>query len=183
MVIGLAGPKLAGKSVAAAFFVNKYQAHVYSLSGILINIAKQLHLVESRENLIKIATGLRSSLGDDILAQTLQEEIKNAQPPLAVIDAIRYADELCEFQKLPHFNLIYIDAALPARYARAKNRREKVGEDSMTFDQFQSEEKATTEQAISTLQLQATISITNDASLENFYEQLRQVFKKLVGAT
>jgi dephospho-CoA kinase len=174
MVIGLTGPKLSGKGTAAKYLTEKYGAKVYGMSGILTDIARRLHLENSRANLIAIVTGLRSQFGADILAKTLYQDVLEAKDALAVIDGIRMTDEVKIFSTLPGFILVYVDAPLQVRYERAKNRGEKVGESTMTFEEFKKEEAAQTEVQIQGLREQAH-DILNQADLDSFYAQLDRI--------
>lgn len=173
MVIGFTGPKLSGKGTAAKHLVKMHSATVYSMSGILTDIAKRLHLENSRANLIGIATGLRSQFGKDVLAKTLYQDILESQDRLAVIDGIRMQDEVTIFSQLPGFQLIYVDAPLEVRFARAKGRGEKAGESTMTLEEFKKEEDAQTEVEIQSLKKQAT-HILNGSTMEEFYKQLNE---------
>jgi dephospho-CoA kinase len=172
MVIGLTGPKLAGKGTAAAWLVQQHGAVSYTMSGLLSQIAAVLQLENSRENLIKIATGLRSQYGEAVLAESLQRVIAAAQPPLAIIDGIRMSLEVDVFSQLPDFRLIYIDAPARVRYERALQRGEKVGESEMTFDEFMTEERAVTEQQIVGLKDRAHLVVDNVQTLDELHAQI-----------
>lgn len=171
MVIGFTGPKLSGKGTAAGYLVQKFGAKTYSMSGILTDIANRLHLENSRANLIAIVTGLRAQFGKDVLAKTLYQDILEANDKLAIIDGIRMSDEVEIFSKLPGFQLFYVDAPVEVRFARAKNRGEKVGESTMTFEEFAKEEHAQTEVEIQGLKSRAT-HIFNATDIESFHKQL-----------
>jgi len=173
MVVGFTGPKLSGKGTAAAYLAKKFGAKTYSMSGILTDIAARLHLENSRANLIAIATGLRSQFGKDVLAKTLYQDVLQAGDKLAIIDGIRMADEVAIFSTLPNFQLFYVDAPVEVRFARAKNRGEKVGESTMTFETFLQEEQAKTEVEIHGLKTQA-VHIFNATDIDSFHAQLDQ---------
>lgn len=173
MVIGLTGPKLAGKGTAAAYLVDNYDAVAYSMSGILSDIARRLHLENSRANLIAIVNGLRDQFGEDILAHVLKEDILQAKDSIAIIDGIRMQKEVDVFSQLPDFKLIYIDAAVEDRYHRALNRGEKAGETDMTFEEFKAEEGARSELQITSLRDKADIVLDNTATIEDFHSALR----------
>lgn len=174
MIIGLIGPKLSGKGTAAAYLTQKHSAHVYSMSGIISDIAVRLHLENSRANIIAIVTGLRSTLGEDILAQVLKGDIEAANDDFAVIDGIRMPKEVEIFSTLRDFKLIYIDAPVETRYARAKGRGEKAGEQDMSFEQFIEEEGAVTEKNIANFKAQANYTIENTGSMDELYAELEK---------
>lgn len=172
MIIGLTGPKLGGKGTTAAYLEKTKGAKIYSMSGILFDIAKRLHLPNSRENLISIVTGLRETLGEDILAKVLAADIEEAGDELAVIDGIRMKDEIDLFSGLKNFKLLYLDAPLEERYKRALARGEKDGESDMSFDEFKAEESAVTEQNIASFKELAQEIISNNDSLDSLYSRL-----------
>lgn len=178
MVIGLTGPKLAGKGTTAAYLENTHSASVYSMSGVLVDVAKRLHMPNSRANLIAIATGLRSQFGKDVLAQVLKKDIQAAKDDLAVIDGIRMQAEVDIFSTLPDFHLIFIDAPTKMRYERAQNRGEKAGEAEMNFEEFKAEEEAVTEQQIQSLQKKAQSVIKNDGTIDELYEQIQSILSQ-----
>ncbi len=169
MVIGLTGPKLAGKGTAAAWLVEQNGAVSYTMSGLLTQIATVLHLENSRDNLIKIVTGLRSQYGEAVLAESLKRTIETDQPRLAIIDGVRMGMEVDVFAQLPDFRLIYIDAPAEVRYQRALQRGEKVGESEQTLEEFMAEESAVTEQQIVGLKDRADLVIDNVGAPEELY--------------
>lgn len=177
MVIGLTGPKLAGKGTAALYITKKYGASVFSMSGILSDIASRIHVENSRSNLIAIATGLRSQYGEDILAHVLKKDIEKNTSSHAIIDGIRLEKEVEIFSTLPDFHLLYIDAPVELRYQRALQRGEKAGETEMTFEEFLQEETAVTETGITSLQKNAHTIFMNATSLEALYAQIDDFFE------
>ncbi|MBI2411104.1 MAG: AAA family ATPase [Candidatus Kerfeldbacteria bacterium] len=175
MIIGLIGPKLSGKGTIAQYLQERRGAVVYSMSGVIVDITNRLYLPKTRANIIAAATAMRGAFGEDVFAQVLKKDIEGAQPALAVIDGIRMPKEVEIFSQLPEFTLIYVDAPLRLRYERALGRGEKAGENNMTFQEFQVEESAVTEQNISSLKEKAVAVIENSQSLEYLYSQIRQI--------
>ncbi|PIW37170.1 MAG: hypothetical protein COW24_01775 [Candidatus Kerfeldbacteria bacterium CG15_BIG_FIL_POST_REV_8_21_14_020_45_12] len=179
MIIGITGPKLGGKGTSAAYLREQYNAEIFSMSRILFDIAHRLHLETSRENLIKIATGLREEFGSDILAQVLKQDVSNSSGSVCVIDGIRMQSEVDIFSKLPDFRLLYIDAPIESRYERSLSRGEKVGETDMTFNEFKAEENAITEQGIAALKNKAAVVIVNDNSIPDLHTKLQTLILPL----
>lgn len=175
MIIGLTGPKLAGKGTAADYLVQQHGATVYSMSAVLTELANRLYLDNSRQNLISLATGLRQSFGEDLLARVLKEDIAKAQPKLAVIDGIRLASEVEQFSQLDDFRLVYIDAPVKVRYERALLRGEKVGETEMSFAEFEEEETAVTERQIETLKNWSKAIVINSESIDIMHTKLGEI--------
>ena len=172
MIIGLTGSKCAGKGTAAVYSKQRYGGIVYSMSTPLTDIARRLHMENTRVNLIAIVTGLRQQFGEDVLAKTLHEDVRADVPHLGIIDGIRMPSEVELFSTLPGFQLWYVDAPVEARYQRSLKRGEKVGESSMTFEQFNAEEEAVTEQQIRGLRERATVYIDNVNTMEEFMSRI-----------
>lgn len=175
MVIGLTGPKLSGKGTAAEYWKEKNGAVQYSMSGILSDILDRLYLPKTRMNMIHVVTDLRERFGEDILAQVLKQDIENAQDKIAIIDGIRMPSEVELFSQLPGFQLVYIDAPTRTRYERALQRGEKEGESDMSFEEFEAEENAVTEQNIRSLREKAAVVIENTESLDDFYAECQKI--------
>lgn len=168
MIIGLAGSKCSGKGTAAAYLHKRYGGMVYTMSMPLTDIARRLHLENTRANLIGIVTGLRQQFGEDVLAKTLHADVRTDAPILGIIDGIRMPSEVELFATLSGFELWYIDAPVEVRYQRSLQRGEKVGESSMAFEQFAAEEVAVTEQQIHTLRTHAAQVIDNVNTMDQF---------------
>ena len=177
MIIGLTGPKLGGKGTTAEYLQKKYGAVTYSMSGILFDIAQRLYLPTSRENLINIATALRSEFGEDILGKVLKEDIKKADDKIAIIDGIRMPSDVELFSQIPGFILLYINAPIQQRFKRAHSRGEKEGEKDMSFEQFEAEEKAVTEKGITNLLKKANTVIENNGSFDELYEAIKKAIQ------
>ncbi|MFH1426714.1 MAG: AAA family ATPase [Candidatus Kerfeldbacteria bacterium] len=179
MVIGLTGPKLGGKGTTSAILQAELGAKAYTMSDILADICTRLHLEKSREHLIAVATGLRKTLGNDILAQVLKKDVLSAQDEIAVIDGIRMRSEIDLFKDIPGFTLVFIDAPLKMRYGRATTRGEKVGETELSFEEFTKEEEAPTETEVSSFRGQAAFVIENTGTIKDLEDEVHQMITKL----
>lgn len=174
-VIGLSGPKLAGKGTIAKYLIENKGAVAFSMSGVLSDIAKRMYLENTRANLIAIATGLRSQFGQTILAQVLAHDIESSGKELVVIDGIRLNGEVDIFSQIPGFELWYVDAPIEERFRRAQSRGEKVEEKTMTFEQFVAEESAVTEKEIQSLRERAMHVLGNHKDMGDLYAQIEKV--------
>lgn len=172
MVIALTGEKLAGKGTAAQYLAKYYGATVYHFSGILSDILIRLHQTNTRSNLVKLGSSLRTIFGDELLAEVLYEDIVKANDIVAVIDGMRYAKELTCLQQLPNFHLISVTAPMQLRYERTKQRTEKSDEAGITLSEFQARESDSTEQGISELKQQAEVTLNNTSSIPELYQQI-----------
>lgn len=177
-IIGLVGEKLAGKGEIAAYLEKKYQAKKYRVSKILDEILSRLYLPNEREKEIALATGIRSQLGEDVFVQTLKRDIAKEENPLVIIDGIRLPKEVEVLKSLPNFILVYVVASVVERYERAKMRKEKEGENELSFEQFKLVENGITEKHIMDIGKNAEITIFNDKDLSDLH---RQIEDKIIG--
>lgn len=177
MIIGLTGPKCAGKGTIAQYMLEKHQAQSFTMSAVLNDIVQRIHLPNTRANLIAVATGLRSQFGEEVIARALRDDIAQSNQELVLIDGIRMQSEITLFSELPDFVLWYVDAPVEQRYERGLHRGEKAGESEMTFEQFVQEESAVTEQGIVSLKAQATHVIDNSGSLDQLHTAIDSLMK------
>ena len=173
LIIGLTGEKLAGKGTIAAYLAQEYNAKVYRMSGILDDILERLHLPIARENEIDLGAGLRDKFGEDVLAQCLKKDIEKDPHDLIVVDGIRMPREVEVFSSLPGFILVYVTASLEVRFARMKQRKEKLDEQDMDFAQFKEiEEKKITETSIPVIAQKAKVKIVNRGTIQELYAKV-----------
>lgn len=126
IVIGLLGPAGAGKSTVAQHLIDKYGAKKYSLAGPLKSIAREFGFTEEqlygtqeqkeaidprygmscRQFLQKLGTeGCRKHLGEDVWVNALLRSIRGdaariTAPPIAVIDDVRFINEVSAIQRI-----------------------------------------------------------------------------------
>jgi dephospho-CoA kinase len=79
-----------------------------------------------------------------------------------------------------NFQLIYVTADMKLRYERTKLRKEKDGEDKMTWQGFIAEEARLTEVAIHEVGLQADYTINNDDGPQELEAQIKEVMTKIL---
>ena len=99
MIIGLTGSLASGKGVVSDFL--KKEGFVYlSLSDELREIAKQMKIEFTRENLQNLGNKLREEKGAGVLAELVAEKIKSQQYRKVVVDGIRNPAEVNFLRKL-----------------------------------------------------------------------------------
>ncbi len=175
MIIALTGEKLAGKTTAARYLAEKYDATNFRFSQPLTDILTRLRQDNSRANLVALGEKLREIFGNDILGQILYTDLQTSTAKYKIIDGLRYIEEYELLKNLPTFRLVYITAPINERYDRTKNRSEKSDEEKMSFDDFVKKETDSTEKGIADLAHHADITINNVGSLENFYTAIDKV--------
>lgn len=172
MVFALTGEKLSGKGTTAQYLHTHYGATVYHFSSILSDLLIRLHQENTRSNLVKLGTSIRELFGDGILAEVLYQDMIRANDAVAVIDGMRYLEELECLRRLPNFHLIAITAPLVLRYNRTKQRSEKSDEAAMTLIEFQQRETDSTELGIISLKAQAEVTLDNVGTIAELNQHI-----------
>ena len=172
MIIGLIGRKGSGKGTVAKILAEEHDAHVYRMSEVLRSIATDLHIPVERKNLIAISETLRKHFGESILGEAITTQIQNDTAELYVIDGIRRQADLDGFHELD-MTLVHVTAPIETRFERILHRGENDEETTMTREQFEELEHASTETTIKDIEHQATLTIENTGSLENLREKIQ----------
>ncbi len=178
-VLGLVGQAGSGKGAVAQILQHKYGAQLYRYSIVLNDILERLALEQSRDHQIKLSEALRSSFGEAVFGQALIRDLSVSQDPLTVVDGFRQIATLELFARLAKFKLIAITASPELRYARIKQRGEKIGERDLTWEQFLQQEQASTEKVIPDVMRQAWRTIDNNGTLDSLETQLTQLMTEL----
>lgn len=172
LVFGLVGHIASGKGTVVEYLKKNHNAIQYRFSKILDDILSRLYLENSRDNQINLAVKLRELHGNDVLARVLASDIKKDNPKLAIVDGIRYKEELEAFRALPDFKLVAVIADEEIRYKRMLLRGEKAGETKTTRKDFTNMHKRPTEIYIDALMQTADVTIANNGSSEELYKQI-----------
>lgn len=172
-LVGLTGRNGAGKGEAAAFLRSRGYAY-FSLSDILRDELAARGEPPSRDNLIRVGNELRTRFGPDILARRTLAKVKGP----AVIDSIRNPREVEFFRAQGGFILLAVEAPLQVRYERSRARGRD--ESASTLEEFRRKEEEelrggeTGQQLLACLAM-ADLTVTNDATLEDFRRKLQEV--------
>ena len=180
VVIGLAGEYLSGKSSAAKFYENRFEAKNLRFSQILDTVLKLLDLPNSRENEQALSKTVKDLYGKDVLAKALLNSIEHHHANIFVFDGIRNVEELEALRKSPHFRLIYIKSSLDNRFARMKDRGEKQGERDYTKQEFAALIEHDVDKGIPGLADYADFVITNDDGVKEFESQLTTCLMRIL---
>lgn len=182
IIIGLIGEKGSGKGTVADYLIKKYEAKHYGTSKILRRTIDSLHLPLTRDNLIKLALVLKEGFWPSIVIDALIKDIENNGAKIIIADGIRMHGDVEPFRKKykNNFFLIYVTADMKLRYERTKKRKEKEGEDKMTFQEFLLEEARLTEISIQEIGKQADFTLTNNGTPPELEAQTDKVMKKIL---
>lgn len=182
-IIGLVGEKGSGKGTVSDYLIQHYGAEHFGTSKILKRTVSDLHLPLTRDNFIKLALVLKEGFGSSVVIDSLIQDIESkSQSNLVIADGIRMHDDVRPFQAKygANFQLIYVTANMKLRYERTKLRKEKDGEDKMTWQGFIAEEARLTEVAIHEVGLQADYTINNDDGPQELEAQIKEVMTKIL---
>lgn len=173
-IIGLVGRQGSGKGTVATYLVEKQNAVVFRFSAFLNSVLDLLAIPRSRTNLIKLSTCLRETFGEDALSYAVVKAATTSENPVIVVDGIRRIEDIAALEPLPNFTLIEISVPEEIRFARMKNRGEKAGESTMTWEKFKADEEAPTEVTIPQVAKRATVHLDNTGTPEELIEQLKK---------
>jgi dephospho-CoA kinase len=177
-VIGIIGPRIAGKETVAKYIAEKYNAAFHSHSEILDDILKILELPRSRENEIRLLA-LRSTYGENTLINALNKRIHSEISEIVVVTGIRFQNEFDNIRSYPQNTIISVEASLESRYIWQQSRGDKAGDIGMSFADFTALDNRITEQNIAKLMTQADYHIENNGTVEDLYTKIETIMKNL----
>lgn len=175
LILGIAGQMLSGKSTAAKFYTDECGAISLRYSALINEILDVLDLEQTRFNQQELGRILKEQYGQEVLARTIIQRIKELGDKFYLIDGFRTKNEVDEFRQLKNFKLLYIEASAELRYARLQGRDEKVGESKVTLEEFNESQQHTVDRNIAGLKQYADIVIENKGSVKDLEDQLRAV--------
>lgn len=178
IILGLAGEMAAGKGTVAGYIEKKHSGSSHRFSTMLRDVAKRMHLEESRENLQKISTIFRESFFDDILSSVIAKDVEDDEHEIIAIDGVRRIADILYLKKLPGFRLVYIDADIENRFSRITNRRENVDDSGKSFEEFKKDHEREAELQIKGLKNEADFVIDNNGSFEELYRQIDKIIEE-----
>jgi dephospho-CoA kinase len=179
IVIGIVGRKGSGKGTLANLLQEKYGARVFRFSSILSDILERLDIEKTHNNLIQLSIILRDKFGEDTLKRAMVADILKSDAPLVVIDGIRRGGDIENLDKLGSLRIINITVPVETRYERMTKRGEKVGENSLTFEEFKTINMAPTEVTIADVESRAWKTIDNSGTMEELEKRVEEIVKEL----
>jgi dCMP deaminase len=184
MIIGITGFLASGKGAVSELLKQK-DFIVYSCSDEIREECRKNNIEITRDNLQRVGNELRQKFGANILAKRLVERItKEGLDKNYVVESIRTEGEIKELKKLPHFNLVFIDAKAMTRFERAKERL-KEKEHISSFEDFKNSEKKELEskdpnsQNLERCKQLAEFTIDNNGSLKDLEKQVDDLLIKI----
>jgi len=179
MLIGFIGLPGAGKGTAAAYLVEKYGASAKRFSTPLRDILSRLYQPITRENMQALGTIVRASYGNDVLAETLLQDLQRDPAPLSVMEGFRYEEEFRIIRSHPGSVFVAIEAPFEVRLQRIQHRGENEGDQQVTAESFAKQHEHETERGIPALMAKCDHRVENTGSVEKLHTQLDALMKKL----
>ncbi len=182
LIIGLVGEKGGGKGtftgVLREVAPGRSITHI-RFRDVLQETLELWGIPATRQNLTKLAVAITSTFGEGVKAHATLRKADNVESDIVIFDGIRWQGDIEGLRKLPNNVLVYVTADPEIRYQRAKARKEKVGEGSLTFEEFMKEEHLKTELLIPQIGKTADFTITNNGTLEEFKNQVENFYREV----
>lgn len=179
IVIGVIGPKGAGKGEIAAHIAKKYQGRAHHHSEILDDVLRILQLPITREFEIRLVS-LRNTFGPQVLTNALNKKIAQERAAVEAITGIRFDSELENIRHYEKNAVIFTDAPIEKRFERQAKRGKKKDDSKISFEEFKNLEQRETEINIARLGLSADFKIWNDGSLAELYAKVDEIMVKIL---
>ncbi len=179
IILGFIGDIAAGKTTVATYLHNKYDCNSYRFSTMLRDVLDRIYVEKDRSNLQALSVFLREAYGQDILSKVLTKDVKNDQNSIVVVEGIRRPTDVTYLKDLEGFHMVYITAEAKTRWQRLTKRGENPDDNQKTFETFLTDEKAEPEMLIKEISKQAEFTIVNDGTVENLYQKVEEILKKL----
>ena len=182
LIIGLVGEKGGGKGSFVASFekiAKDKKIEKVNFSDVLKETLILWDLPISRQNLTKLSVSMNDVFGPGTLTHVTTKRISNSTADIVFLDGVRWKSDLEFIRGLPNSLLIYITADPKIRFERTRARKEKAGEEKTSFEQFLREEKLQTELLIPEIGKTADFTITNNGTLEEFKNQVKNFYREV----
>jgi dephospho-CoA kinase len=176
-VIGITGTIGAGKGTVVSYLMEQRGFLHYSVRGFLIREIELRGMPVNRDSMVMVANDLRKTHTPSYIIEELYREAVSRGKD-CVIESIRTPGEVDALRKVPHFQLLAIDADPLIRYQRIANRGSET--DYIDFETFLSNEAREMDSADPNHQnlrqciRMADITIVNNGTLEALHQQLNQ---------
>lgn len=185
IVIGLVGQKGSGKGTFTATLKELAQnisAVQMRFRDIISDILEILGLPQTRGNMQKLPVLLIQGFGEGTITNAMKLRLGKVPMDIVVLDGIRTETDAQMLKNLPDTKniLVYVTTDAEIRFKRMKERGEKVGEKTATWEQFLREEEAEIEKQIPVIGAAADYKITNNGSLLEYKNEIEAFYQKFI---
>ncbi|PIT85501.1 hypothetical protein COU36_02915 [Candidatus Micrarchaeota archaeon CG10_big_fil_rev_8_21_14_0_10_59_7] len=184
LVLGFAGAIASGKGEAVSEAAKTLKAKTYSLSDELRAFLRKKRKPVTRKALRALGNALRKKHGTGVLAERIAAKARRVRGNV-IVDSIRCAGEARALRKAfgKKFTLVFVDAPLRVRFARAKKRR-REGEISSfaEFRRIDAKEMADAEgwgHSLRKVRTMADVVLKNDASLNSLKTRVKNLLTRV----
>lgn len=190
IVVGIVGENGAGKDSFAeslkAITSDFDPVSMHRFSDPIVETADIWGIEKTRENLQALPIVIEERFGRGLLAATVEKRALLDRAWVVILNGMRWPADLEMLYRFPKNFLVYVTASQETRYVRMRERKEKAGEDAMSFEEFLRREMALNEVSIQTIGVEADWKYVNEQSLNelklaagNFY--LERLYPLLFG--
>ncbi len=195
--ICIAGKSGAGKETAYQLLRKKMEAQgltvsIHHFSDSLNEDLDRHRIPKHRKNQQNISTILRTTVwydndgnplsldwSQEILSRTIQSDALDDRVNRVFLDGVRRPADLVMLRNLPGSVLVGIERDARLRHAGLRKRADRPGDAEKTWEQFQEEQRAETEQAIDQVVASADLKIVNNGTPEDLDRELDKVLELL----
>lgn len=174
-IIAITGNAGSGKGAVAKMISELHpdkKIVMLRFSEMLADILDLLDLPHTRYNLQHVAIFLNEGFGKGTITRGMEKRIRKTHADVIIIDGARWDTDLKMIKELPNSTLIYIEAEPKIRFERLKERREKAGEDVMSFEDFEKSEQVKTETFLEEIKKAAEVVIENNGTVEELKDKV-----------
>lgn len=176
-IIAFAGRNGCGKGTAAERVASLLTAPQHTYSDVLYEIHVACGIPREsvgRPTLQELSKVVRHWFGQDALARVMAVKCETATAANVVIDGVRRLSdiEVLQAEYGDRLILVWIEASADNRYERLKARKAKSGEEMMSREAFDAQEKAESEVQLDMVRAQCRSVIDNDGTPDALLTQI-----------
>lgn len=144
-------------------------------SDLLTDILNLLDLPRTRYNLQHTAIFLNDGFGKGTITRGMEKRILNTEADIIILDGARWDSDLEMIKRLPNNTLIYVETDSKIRFERMKARKEKSGEEMMSWEEFEKSEQVKTETYLEEIKKSADFAVENNGTVEDLGRRIREL--------
>ncbi|MEK9173694.1 MAG: AAA family ATPase [Patescibacteria group bacterium] len=178
-IIGLVGHTGSGKDTLAKLLVEALPAGAKSISFSQVlreKILSPAGIEPTRENLQKVGI----EINREEFARTVYDYIQEQPEDTCLLPGVRMEQDVELIRSFPRNLLIAITTDDQLCFERMKARNEKLGEATLTWEDFTELRRAPIELQIGELMKQADVTIHNDGTLEELKEKVAALMPSII---
>ncbi|MEK7513001.1 MAG: AAA family ATPase, partial [Patescibacteria group bacterium] len=153
LIIGITGPPAAGKETVAQIIADELKAkdlRVYrgTFSDVLYETLDIWGLAKDRSNAQRLAVVMRNAFGPTALTDAVAARAANTDAHAVIIDGVRWLVDEDLIRSFPNNLVIAVGASPKERWGWARARKEKAGEETVSWEEFQAQDQAENERFV-----------------------------------